>query len=147
VTAGHAGAENRRRDALAYLCAHLAEIRHALPRSSDSVTLERLLAVLEAGRIGGSGGCDTSYIDGLLDHLHAELRASGDALGLYGNLPGHTAHRGVRPVGISSRPALSLEEVVYVCPTGTCSRYCWPQGSTATPQCGIRRQALRRDRL
>ncbi|MGW4994214.1 hypothetical protein ACWEQ3_42430 [Streptomyces mirabilis] len=119
----------RRGDALAYVCAHLDELRDDLrsdPEGGDG-PLDRLLAAVR-----GDGDVDAS-----LAELHAVMQAGGDALGVYG------ATRGLRPVGLGRDPT----ETVYVCPAGRCSRYWWPQAATTVPRCEMGGGTLRRVRL
>ncbi|TDO48604.1 hypothetical protein EV643_107234 [Kribbella sp. VKM Ac-2527] len=122
-------------EALAYLCAHLAELRSLLP---DEDLSDRLQAAVRGGG---------QQIDDLLERIHAELQANGEPLGIWGSLPGAGTGRGLQPAGIGTQSALGPDEVVYLCPTGACSRYWWPRARATVPQCEIDRQSLRRDRL
>jgi hypothetical protein len=119
----------RRGDALAYVCAHLEELRNDLCRDpeGDDGPLDRLLAAVR-------GGGD---VDASLAELHAVMQAGGDALGVYG------VTRGLRPVGMGRDPV----ETVYVCPAARCSRYWWLQAATTVPRCEIDGGTLRRVRL
>ncbi|TVL90263.1 hypothetical protein CD790_22370 [Streptomyces sp. SAJ15] len=120
---------------LAAVCAHLGEIRRDLQEGpgGDDAPVDRLLA---AARGGGD-------IAGPLAALHAVLQAGGDPQGLDGYAGAGAATRGVRPVGISDRPA----ESVYLCPTGRCARYWWPQATAPVPRCAITSAVLRWERL
>jgi hypothetical protein len=125
----------RRMEALAYLCAHLAELRPLLP---DEDLSDRLQAAVRGGG---------EQIDELLERIHTELQANGEPLGIWGSLPGAGTGRGLHPAGIGTQSTLGPDEVVYLCPTGACSRYWWPRARAAVPQCEIDRHPLRQDRL
>lgn len=127
-------AAERRLDAMAYVCGHLDDIRTALDRTD---VLEEVLVAVDAGR--------DAAVDESLQRLHTALQVAGDALGIYGNLPG--AARGLWPIGVGRQSAVRPDEVVYLCPANTCSRYWWPRDHTAPPRCALHGQALRRDRL
>lgn len=119
-----------RRDQLAYVCAELERIHTDLETHSTTGVepLERLIAALSAGTDPTAP----------LDALHEALLAAGDAAGINGR-----ADRGLNPIGIG--PALPAEWVL-LCPSGQCSRHCWPEGPDA-PRCRISDQPLRRERL
>ncbi|MGW4412772.1 hypothetical protein ACWEJ6_52935 [Nonomuraea sp. NPDC004702] len=110
-------------DAVAYVCAHLEELRDEHPR-----LLRRVLAALKHGR-------DPV---GPLRALHEAMLAAGDHLGLYGT-------RSLWPVGIDvSRSG----EEVYLCPgRHGCSHYRWPDPVGDTPRCAISGDPMRLDRL
>jgi hypothetical protein len=121
-------------DGLAYVCEHVDQIREDLDDegTGDVAPLELLLAAVREGT-------DPA---GPLEALHTALQARGDALGVYGHL---------RTVGFlgSHLPGVPREpiDVVYLCPAGRCSRYCWPQAGTPPPCCTITGESLRRERL
>ncbi|MGW1761540.1 hypothetical protein [Streptomyces mirabilis] len=116
-------------DEVAYVCGQLERIRADLEMHSaqGAAPVERLLAVLRAGE-------DPTA---LLDALHEALLAAGDAAGIHGRA------RGLNPIGAD--PAVPGKWVL-LCPSGQCSRYCWPDGPDA-PRCRINDQPLRRERL
>ncbi|MEV5410336.1 hypothetical protein AB0K60_16045 [Thermopolyspora sp. NPDC052614] len=123
----------RTRDALAYACDHLEELREDLGDDpAGSALLDRLLS-----RIRGNG-----TIADVLDEIHAALQAAGDALGLYGRVPGHQGDRGIDLAGLGSGPL----EIVYLCPIGRCSGH-QTQAAGSPPRCGISGEELRRERL
>jgi len=128
-------------DAVSYVCANLGEIRTAFHQAGTriDVLLDELLAAVDAGQ-------DT-VVDRSLKRLHIALQEAGDALGIYGNLPGAAVNRSLRPVGLSRQSGIGPDDVVYLCPSNTCSRYWWPQGDTAPPHCALRNQPSRQDRL
>ncbi|MFI8192090.1 hypothetical protein ACIF8T_25455 [Streptomyces sp. NPDC085946] len=120
---------------LAVVCAHLAQIRRDVREGpgGDETPVDLLLAT---ARDGGD-------VAGPLAVLHAVLQAGGDPQGLDGYTGTGAATRGVRPAGISDRPA----ETVYLCPAGRCARHWWPRATAAVPHCAISGAALRRERL
>ncbi len=123
----------RTRDALAYACGHLEELRADLGDDpAGSAVLDRLLS-----RIRRNG----KIVD-VLDEIHASLQAAGDALGLYGRVPGRHGDRGIDLPGLDTGPL----EIVYLCPIGRCSGH-EPQAAGTPPRCGISGKELRRERL
>lgn len=120
-----------RADALAHVCAHLEEIREDLregPGGSDA-PLERLLSRL---RDGGE-------VTECLEALHAALQAGGDALGVH-----RSAARGLEAAGIRRDVPV---EVLYLCPSGRCSRHAWPDRTGEVPVCAVDGRPLRDERL
>ena len=119
--------EQRERDGLAYVCAHLADLRRHLQTVGDTTALRDLLAALNHGQ----------EVTGPLRALHSALLRAGDVRGVYGGT------RSLRPAGIDDTAAT---ETVYLCPADRCSRYAWPE-SSAPPRCEATGQELRRGRL
>ncbi|MFJ8929938.1 hypothetical protein ACIRLA_25480 [Streptomyces sp. NPDC102364] len=112
--------EQRVADGLAYVCAHLDQLRADLQRDA-TVGDHPLQVLLVAVAAGGD-------VAGALDVLHAAVRAGGDVLGVYGH-----EGRALRPPGIETGPL----EFFYPCPTGRCSGRCWPQPPGVPLRCAI----------
>ncbi|MEU9247788.1 hypothetical protein [Streptomyces sp. NPDC048385] len=119
--------EQRERNGLAYVCAHLDDLRRRLEGAGDATALRDLLAAVRDGQEAA----------GPLRALHNALLGAGDARGVYG------ATRSFRPAGIDGT---ATAETVYLCPADRCSRYAWPE-SSAAPLCEATGQRLRRGRL
>ncbi|HUY48328.1 MAG TPA: hypothetical protein VMV92_21790 [Streptosporangiaceae bacterium] len=119
--------EQRERDGLAYVCAHLDDLRRHLQSTGDVTALRDLVAAVRGGQ----------EVTGPLRALHDALLGAGDARGVYG------ATRSLRPAGIDDT---ATTETVYLCPADRCSRYAWPE-SSAAPRCEAIGQELRRGRL
>ncbi|MER5757539.1 hypothetical protein [Streptomyces sp. NPDC002088] len=108
-------------DGLAHVCAHLDELRSIL---DDTAPLDR---VLDAIHNGGDPA-------GPMQELHQAVQAAGDALGVLG----HTTRAIADTPGLPAAPL----ELVYLCPSGICTRYSWSEA-----HCEIHDAAMRRERL
>lgn len=128
--------EERDREALGYVCAHLGELRVTLDDdgSVDSTPLQRLMAAIRDSQ---------PSITALLNHLHEAVRAAGDGVGVYG----HTGRSGAGPFrvpGVAARPL----DILYVCPSGRCNRYVWLEDSgKGQAECEVTGESMRRERL
>ncbi|MET8114444.1 hypothetical protein ACWG5P_21960 [Streptomyces prasinus] len=128
----------RQADALAYVCAHLPELRVEL-REGYEGSEAPLTRVVAAAREGGDVGR-------ALEGLHAAIQRDGDALGLFGYVD-EAFTRGPVAAGTSRVPVGTPADTVYVCPDGRCTRYWLPQGTDSVPGCVIGERPLRRERL
>ena len=118
-------------EGLAYVCAHLHELRPQVRKEAIPLDpIETLILALRADE----------DIQGPLDRLHAILQREGDALGVYGHTGAGAGTRGLRPLGVNADPV----ETVYVCPAQRCSRYWWPQAGALPPHCRLLDERLRR---
>lgn len=106
---------------MAYACAHLDELKSLL---DDPAPLNRLLDAIR-------DGADPSEP---MRELHRAVQAAGDALGVLG-------HPNRDIAGTPGLPPVPVE-LVYLCPSGICSRYEW-----AEARCEVNDAPLRRERL
>lgn len=115
---------------LAYVCAHLTEIRATL---SGDVAGKAGLDALERLRSALPGAGD---ITGLLDEIHRALLGCGDVVGVYGHVRGFGS---ATLAGIDSAEPL---EIVYRCPAGRCARTV-PGPAMTPPRCDVADEVLR----
>ncbi|WP_392675827.1 hypothetical protein [Streptomyces sp. LN785] len=132
-------AAERRAAALAYICAHLEQVRDDLRTGAggDEGPLDQLLAAIGNGE----------NLTDPLDLLHARLQADGDAAGIYGHTGNVAVTRNLRPAGVDRAGLTGAAETVYLCSAARCARFEWPQPATPIPQCRISGETLRRERL
>ncbi|MGQ0773243.1 MAG: hypothetical protein ACT4NY_02300 [Pseudonocardiales bacterium] len=124
------------RDAVAWVCTNVADIRGCLKREGDTSPLDRLIAAV----------CDGGEVSELISELHIALQRCGDARGV-GSTRGGGHYRGARPVGMDDPPPV---EVVFLCPRGKCSRSWLPDPATppsTPPTCQLYSEPLRWERL
>jgi len=125
------GAVDRTASAIAYVCAHLADLTDQLTHLGDTGPLDEVLARLRAG----------DDPDAALDRLHDTLLAAGDVLGVYGS-SGRSWN-----VRVAGADTAAPAEALYVCPLRRCSRYSWAEPGGTGPSCTIGGAPMRRERL
>ena len=132
-----------RRAALGYVCAQREELTAELAslpvepgRKAPSTLVDELLGALDGG-----GECGP-----WLDEVDAALRRSGDALGLFGRAGAEWGQRNLRLAGGSRSAPPPVDEVVYLCPVGRCSRHAFA-GGDGVPRCALVGGPMREDRL
>jgi hypothetical protein len=115
---------------LAYVCAHLDEIRAVFAEDTTGAegieALERLRSALHADK----------EISGPLSDIHHALLRAGDALGVYGHV------RGLGSLSLAGVDESEPLEIVYRCPAGRCPRTV-PGPAVTPPRCGVVGEALR----
>jgi hypothetical protein len=117
--------------ALAYLCDNLVEIRAVI---GEEGPLAALMSALHDNPGSPSPPADLAR---LLDAVHRQLQAAGDAHGLYGS----STRSGVYAPGLESL------EVVYRCPLTMCAGRDEQDVSTVAPRCAIGAAPLIREVL
>lgn len=139
--------DERMGDALAYLCEHLDEVRGKLSRGRPTYEDGQEPALLQTIVHGLQADEQPSDLAAALEELHTALRWAGDALGLWGHLPGHIHGRDVRGDVILAGIARESAEILYLCPVGRCSGR-RPEFGTVFPlTCSVVGAPLRRERL
>ncbi|GAB2859690.1 hypothetical protein GCM10022221_69040 [Actinocorallia aurea] len=126
--------------ALTFVCEELDNLRRLLRRGEDSGDPPVLRAVLDS--VTSHPSPPHNHLEELLEALHQAIQASGDSLGVWGQV--HDESRHLHLPGISGDIPF---EPIYSCPMGRCAGR-WPDQATAFPLvCAITGRPLDRGHL